>query len=44
MNVPEIFHALLNVIFQCQNVGGGGVAAIYDGQGMLARNADAAAR
>ena len=42
MDAPEFFHPLLNVIFQSQDVGGGGVAAIHDGQGMLARNAGAA--
>ena len=43
VNVPEFFHALLNVVFQSQDVGGGGVSAVHDGQRMLARNADPSA-
>ena len=43
MNVPEFFHALLDMVFQSQDVGGGGFSAVHDGQRMFARDADSPA-
>src|ERR1700681_2092336 len=43
MNVPEFFHALLDVLFQPQNVRGRGLSAVHDGQRMLTRDTDSPA-
>ena len=42
-NAPEFFHALLDVIFQCQNVGCAGISAVYDGQSVFSGNPYSAA-
>ena len=41
-DAPDFFHTLLNVFFQSDDIGGCGLAAIDDGQGVLGGNADAA--
>ena len=38
LNAPEFFHPLLNMVFQSQDVSGGRLAAVHDGQRMFARD------
>ena len=40
MNVPEFVDALLDVILQSEDVGGGGFPAVHDGQRMFAGDPD----
>ena len=42
LHAPDFFDALLDLIFQGEHFGGGGAAAIHDGQRVLARDADVA--
>src|SRR6266849_4384721 len=43
VNAPEFFHALLDVIFQCQDVRGSGFSTVDDGKSVFAGNTDSAA-
>ena len=43
MKTPELFHALLNVLFQCHDVGGCGFPSVHDSQSMFARDPDSPA-
>ena len=43
LNAPEFFHALLNMVFQRQNVRSRGFSAVHDGQGVFARDSDSSA-
>src|ERR1700732_3221076 len=40
-NPPDFLHAILDLFFQSNDVGGGSSAAIDDGEGMLGGDADA---
>jgi len=41
-DAPDLFYAMLDLLFQGEDVGGGGSAAIDDGEGVPGGNADAA--
>src|SRR2546423_12564049 len=40
-HTPDFFDTVLNLIFQSEDFGGGGSAAIHNGKSMFARNAGA---
>ena len=42
VDIPDFFDAVLDLIFQGQYFGGGGAAAIYNRESVLARNAGVA--
>src|SRR5580658_140603 len=41
-DAPDFFHTMLNLVFEGEDVGGCGSAAIDDGEGVFAGDADAA--